>query len=122
MKLLDKRYKRTKEYLENKEGKPVYKRRAFSFIDKVLGPQYKWINKTPEEYFKYDEAKLACRIFKFKGDESFSIIKSRYQKLSKGDWRENKRGWHPDMGGHPSAFAILNHAYNIFKEAFDEET
>lgn len=120
MEKLDKRYKKTKEYLQYRIGEPVYKRRAFPFIDKILGPQFKWINKEPEEYFGNDErtrAAKVCKIFSFTGEESFSIIKARYRKLSKGDSKKGTPGFHPDAGGHGSAFAILNYAYNLFKEA-----
>jgi hypothetical protein len=29
--------------------------------------------------------------------------------------------WHPDCGGHSSAFDILNYAYNLFKTIYEEE-
>jgi len=117
--LLDKRYNRTKLYLSNKSVKPVYRRRAFPFIDKVLGPQYKWINKTLEEYFgdEQQELQLVIKILSFSGRETFQEVRRRYLYLSRGNHSNNNCGWHPDCGGHPDAFAILNHAYNVFKEA-----
>lgn len=117
---LDKRYKKTQLFLSKGIGEPVYKRRAFPYIDKVLGRQYKWIHKSPEEYFgneRYEEIKLALSILSFSREESFGDVRKRYIRLSQGSYSDNVPGWHPDCGGHPGAFAILNHAYNIFKEA-----
>lgn len=110
--LLDKRYKVTKQYIESKKGSPIYKRRAFFFIDKVLGPQYKWIDKSPEEYFDSNisiEGLQAIKILNFTGKESLKEIRKNYINKSKE--------WHPDCGGHASAFNILNHAYQIFIKA-----
>lgn len=131
---IDLRFKQSQDFINKGIGKPVYKRRAFSHINKILGPQYKWINKTPEEYFYGEENKLsqeekevqelqrAADILQFRGGTTFSNIKQTYKNLSRGFSRNNtsspitnKCGFHPDCGGHDAAFAILNHAYNIFK-------
>lgn len=115
--ILDKRYKATKNYINNKEGFPIYKKRAFIFIDKILGPQYKWINKNPEEYFSTNallEAQQVIKIFNFKGHESLKDIRQVYINMSKS--------WHPDCGGHSNAFDILNHSYLIFKTLFEKES
>ena len=120
---LDQRYKKTQIYLANGTGKPVYKRRAFPFIDKVLGAQRYWIDKTPEEYFgdnRHEEIRLALKILSFTREQSYTDVRQTYLSLSKGSANDSVPGWHPDCGGHPGAFAILNHAYNIFKEASDE--
>lgn len=118
--ILDKRYKATRIYLDSGKGEPVYKKKAFSHISTVLGPNFKWITKSPEEYFSSDriaEAKQAMRILSFTGEESFREVRKTYIRLSKGSHTDSKPGWHPDSGGHPRAFDILNHAYKIFKEA-----
>lgn len=114
--LLDKRYKVTKKFISNKEGTPIYKKRAFFFIDKVLGPQYKWINKSPEEYFSNDvylEALQAIKILNFTGKETLKEVRKKYINMSKQ--------WHPDCGGHSSAFNILNYSYIIFLSAFNNK-
>lgn len=120
--LLDKRYKQTIDYLTTGKGEPVYKKNAFPFINKILGPQFKWINKSVEEYYSTDqiqEAKQAMRILSFSGEESFQELRKRYTLLSRGKNKENIPGFHPDCGGHSRAFDILNRAYSIFKEADD---
>ena len=120
VKKLDRRYNKTKIYLATGKGEPVYRRRAFPYIDKVLGRQYRWINKSPEQYFGddvYEEARLAFKILSFTGKESFRTIRKTYLLLSRGSNNEGFDGWHPDCGGHDRAFNILNHAYTIFKEA-----
>lgn len=113
---IDLRFKQSQEFINTGKGKPVYKKTAFSFINKHLGPQFKWINKSPEEYFKKDkkdieaekeELRLACKILGYKSSLTFKDIKVNYKNLSKN--------FHPDKGGHNDAFAILNYAYNIFK-------
>lgn len=114
--LYDKRFNKTLNYIITKQGSPVYKKRAFKYIDKVLGPQYKWINKSPQEYFSSDvntEALQAIKIFNFKEDLSFKDIKDIYLNLSKR--------WHPDKGGHASAFNILNYAFILFKNIYEKE-
>jgi hypothetical protein len=81
--LLDIRYKSTQTYLQTGEGVPVYKKNAFKFINKKLGPQFKWINKSPEEYFgdnQVEEAVKAFKILNFTGKESFKDIKTTYRK------------------------------------------
>ena len=117
---IDLRFKESQDFINKGIGKPVYKRRAFSFINKILGPQYKWINKSPEEYFhtnltglehKKAELKKAAFILNFTADSSFKNIKANYRNLSKQ--------FHPDTGGHNSAFAILNYAYNIFRGIYE---
>lgn len=120
--LLDKRYKKTQRFLDSGKGEPVYRKRAFTFIDKILGPQYKWINKSPEEYFtddEYEEARKAINILRFNSTDNLRSVKARYRKLSKGDYQKGEPGFHPDSGGHSSAFAILEHAYRIFERAHD---
>ncbi len=97
----------------------MYKPRAFSYIDRILGPRKKWISKSPEEYFSTDElteAKQACKILSYDGNQSFNAVKKTYYSLCRGTIG-NADGWHPDYGGHESAFSILNHAYSIFKSA-----
>ena len=131
---IDFRFKQSQEFIKNKTGTPVYKRRAFSYINKILGPQYKWINKSPEEYFykeglsqeqqEIQELQRAAKILRFTGESSFQDIKKTYKQLSKGIWVDhcsgtNDTAFHPDLGGHPDAFAILNHAYNLFKTIYD---
>jgi hypothetical protein len=114
--ILDKRFNLTKNYLANNKGRPIYKRKCFSFINNVLGPQYKWINKSPSEYFNSSlelEAIQAIKILNFKGVETFKEVRNNYIKMSKE--------WHPDCGGHSSAFDILNYAYNLFKTIYEEE-
>lgn len=114
--LLDKRYKSTLNYIENNKGTPVFKKKAFNNINKILGPQYKWINKTPEEYFSGDvnkEAIEAIKILKFKPNSSIKDVRNTYIKLS--------ILMHPDKGGHDSAFNILNYAYNLLKTIYEEE-
>lgn len=116
---LDKRYKKTLVYLETGEGSPIYKQRAFPHIRKILGPINKWAYVNPEEFFsedEYKEAKQAIRIFSFTKSSTFNDVKQRYYTLSKGDRFSKNLGWHPDTGGQANAFAILNHAYNIFKK------
>jgi hypothetical protein len=108
--ILDKRFNKTKRYLNTKKGSPVYKKRGFKNIDKILGPQYKWIDKAPLEYFSLDptkEALIAINLFNFKEEKSFRDLRDTYINLS--------RLMHPDNGGHSSAFDIINHAYNFFK-------
>ena len=128
---IDLRYKQSQDFINKGIGKPVYKRRAFSYIDKILGPQYKWINKSPEEYFykeglsqeeqEIQELQKSADILRFTSGATFEDIKKTYKELSRGCTRTNCNkpsdlcGFHPDLGGHSSAFAILNHAYNIFK-------
>lgn len=117
---LDKRHKKTKLWLAKGIGEPVYKLRAFPLIDKVLGGQHKWIDKSPEEYFgddRNEEIKLSLKILSFNRGQTFRDVRKRYLQLSQGNSSQGVAGWHPDCGGHPRAFAILNHAYNIFKEA-----
>ena len=117
---LDHRYKATRIYLSTGKGEPVYRRRAFPFIDRILGGQHRWIHKTPEQYFsddEYEEATEACRILSFTGEESFTDVRQTYIQLSRGSKDDLATGWHPDHGGHPRAFDILNRAYTIFKEA-----
>lgn len=114
--ILDLRYKKTLDFINLNIGTPVYKKDAFSKINKILGPQYKWLNKTVEEYFTDDpiqEAKISIKILNFTGKESFFIIKRNYFNLSKI--------CHPDTGGHESAFTILNNAYLVFKKAYEKE-
>lgn len=118
--ILDKRYKSTREYLESGRGEPVFKRGALNHINKLLGPELEWRYKTTEQYYgedRIEEARKAFRIFSFTGDESYSSIKKKYRRLSQGSYSEGVHGFHPDAGGHPRAFDILNHAYKIFKEA-----
>ena len=130
---IDLRYKQSQDFINKGIGKPVYKRRAFSYIDKILGPQYKWIDKSPEEYFyeeglsqeeqEIKELQKSADILGFTSGTTFKDIKKKYKELSKGTWvnhcsgtyKYNTGGFHPDQGGHSSAFAILNHAYNVFK-------
>lgn len=129
---IDLRYKQSQDFINKGIGKPVYKRRAFSFINKILGPQSKWINKSPEEYFtdetlsqeeqEIQELKKAAEILGFTSRTTFKDIKKKYWTMAKGDAEFSLYGnycsnaWHPDLGGHPNAFAILNHAYNLFKQ------
>lgn len=118
--VLDKRYKATRIYLKSKKGEPVFKKDGLSHINKILGPESEWRYKTPEEYYSEDrieEAVQAMEILSFTGKESLKDIKKIYIQLSKGSIRKNIAGFHPDSGGHPRAFDILNHAYNIFKNA-----
>lgn len=118
--VLDKRYKSTREYLESGKGEPVFKHGALNHINKLLGPELEWRYKTTEQYYgkdRIEEARKAFRIFSFTGDESYSSIKKQYRRLSQGSYSEGVPGFHPDTGGHPRAFDILNHAYKIFKEA-----
>jgi hypothetical protein len=113
---IDKRYKASQIYLLTKEGEPVYKADAFFFINKILGPQKTWINKSPEEYFKEDikeEAIQAIKILNFKPTHSLKEIRKSYLSLAKS--------WHPDKGGHDRAFNILNNAYLILKQIFELE-
>lgn len=114
--LLDLRSKQTLIYLKEGKGSPIYKKNAFPFINKILGPQYKWLNKSIEEYFTEDrmqEGLIAIKILNFTGKESFSLVRKNYINLSKR--------FHPDMGGHNSAFNILNNAYLVFKRAYEKE-
>lgn len=114
---LDTRYKQTQQFILTNKGVPIYKKDAFSFINKILGPQYKWIDKSIEEYFTTDtiqEALLSIKILGFSGKENFIEIKKKYYMLSKE--------FHPDTGGHSSAFNILNNAYLIFKVAYEKES
>jgi hypothetical protein len=118
--ILDKRFKSTQKYLNSGKGEPVFKKGALNHINKILGPELNWRYKSLEEYYgedRIEEAKKALRIFSFTGNESYSLIKNRYRKLSQGSYSEGIPGFHPDTGGHPKAFDILNHAYKIFKEA-----
>lgn len=113
---LDKRFNKTKHYLSIKKGSPVYKKRGFKNIDKILGPQYKWIDKAPSEYFSLNptkEALIAINLFNFKEGKSFRDLRDTYINLSKL--------MHPDNGGHSSAFDIINHAYNFFKIIYEKE-
>ena len=52
--VLDKRYKATIDYLNTKQGEPVFKRRALLHINNILGPELSWRYKTPEEYYGDD--------------------------------------------------------------------
>jgi len=118
--VLDKRYNSTKTYLKTKEGEPVFKKGALDHINKVLGPELNWRYKTPEEYYSNDrieEAKQAMSILSFHRECSLRDVKQTYRRLSQGDSSQNVPGFHPDTGGHPRAFDIINHAYRIFKEA-----
>jgi len=118
--VLDKRYNSTRNYLKTKQGEPVFKKGALEHINTVLGPELNWRFKTPEEYYSEDrleEAKQAMQILSFTGEESFKIVRKRYLRLSQGSTANNIPGFHPDTGGHPRAFDILNHAYTIFKNA-----
>jgi len=120
----DKRYKATIKYLEEGIGKPIYKRSAFPHIKQVLGPIRNWVHLSAEEYFgddKIEEAREAMRILSFTKESTMQNIKKTYFKLSQGSSKDNISGWHPDTGGHEGAFAILNHAYNIFKIANEKE-
>lgn len=123
--LLDKRYKKTQEYLLNPKtgGPPIYRVRAFPLIDKVLGRQYKWINKTPEEYYGKDKRAIqtAIQVFRFTPDTPFKKVKLLYKKLAYGNPQNNIPGLHPDRGGHPSAFIILEYGYRLFEEAYHNE-
>lgn len=117
---LDKRCKATIDYLATGKGSPVYKRSAFPHIRKVLGPVREWANLSAEEYFsdnEYEEAKQAMRILSFTRESTLRDVKQEYRRLSQGNTKKSIPGWHPDVGGHAGAFAILNHAYNIFKQA-----
>lgn len=117
LELLDLRYKQTIIYLKHNIGIPVYKKKAFSSINKILGPQYKWLNKSVEQYFTDDvikEAQIAIKILNFTGKESFFMIKKNYLGLCKI--------FHPDKGGHKDAFNILNNAYVVFKKAYEKES
>lgn len=110
---IDLRYKASQEYILNNIGKPVYKKTAFYFIRRKLGPSFKWINKSPEEYFSpVPQRRLVkcAEILDFKPGCEFQDIKNNYRELSKT--------WHPDKGGHKNAFAILNYAYNLFKKIY----
>ena len=131
---IDLRFKKSQDFINDNIGEPVYKRRAFSYIDKILGPQYKWIDKSPEEYFyeeglsqekqEIQELQRSANILRFTSGTSFQDIKKTYKELSRGFRSSDSNNndivcaWHPDLGGHPSAFAILNHAYNNFKEIY----
>ena len=118
--VLDKRYKSTTEYLKNGKGEPVFKKGALDHINKVLGPELTWRYKTPEEYYSDDrikEAKQAMSILSFHRECTLRDVKQSYRRLSQGNSSQGVPGFHPDTGGHPRAFDILNHAYRIFKEA-----
>ena len=110
------RHNASKVYVATGLGQPVYKKGAYQHICRILGPLHTWIDKTPEEYFT-DELKQAVHILSFSSTDSFKSVRTRYLKLSRGSYEDNCSGWHPDTGGHDRAFDILNHAYNIFKEA-----
>lgn len=114
---VDRRYKASQLYIKTKHGLPIYKKGAFPFINNILGKEYKWVNKSPKEYFDSFsptcEALIAIKILNFTGKESFKEIRNRYINLSKK--------FHPDTGGHPDAFNILNYSYMIFKHAFEIE-
>jgi len=113
IKLLDRRFKKTIIYLTTGKGAPIYKKSSFKNISKILGPQSEWINILPEEYFGDDPvvaATKAIKILNFSSNDSLFTIKQKYKTLSKT--------FHPDRDGHPNAFAILNQAYSIFKNAF----
>lgn len=121
--VLDKRYKSTQNYLNSGKGEPVFKKGALDHINNILGPELNWRYKSSEEYYgkdRIEEARKAMRIFCFTGEESYNSIKQRYRRLSQGLSSENIPGFHPDTGGHPRAFDILNHAFNIFKQAVNE--
>lgn len=112
---LDKRYKSTNLYLINQKGCPVYKHRAFPFIYKKLGSNNRWIHKTPEEYFGNDPlliAKKCIIIMNYQKGQTYYDVKKTYYHMSIGNAQKSIHGWHPDHGGHSSAFAILNYAYN----------
>lgn len=116
----DKRYKSTIDYINTGKGQPKFKRLAFPNIRKILGPLDNWIYNSCEEYFSedvYEEVKQAMSILSFTKDCNFKSIKNNYYKLCRGDNKLGIEGWHPDSGGHKTAFDILNHAYNIFKNA-----
>lgn len=116
LELLDLRHKQTQNYLITNIGTPIYKKNAFKSINNILGPQYKWLNRTVEEYFTEDpiqEAKISIKILNFTGKESFFMIKRNYFNLSKV--------CHPDTGGHESAFTLLNNAYLVFRKAYEKE-
>jgi len=122
-KYLDKRHKATIDYLKTGKGNPVYKRSAFPHIRKVLGPIRNWVNLSAEEYFSediYEEARQAMRILSFNRESTYRDVRQTYIKLSQGNSNTNVLGWHPDAGGHNGAFAILNHAYTLFKNAKDK--
>ena len=117
---LDKRYNATKQYLKTGKGKPIYRKYAFPHIRKILGPNYKWITKSVEEYYgneRLKELEKAIYILNFQSENTFREIKKKYWMMAKGNSKKNIRGWHPDMDGHEGAFDLLTHAYNIFKEA-----
>jgi len=117
---LDKRHRVTIDYLESGRGEPIYKRSAYPHIRKVLGPVRNWVHLSAEEYFsedEYEEARQAMHILSFNRGCTLRDVKQTYRRLSQGNSSKGILGWHPDVGGHCGAFAILNHAYNIFKGA-----